>query len=127
MTKVPHYKNSVKVEADEDFLLTNTYVPPKPPPGEGTPPPLGEAGDDEFGPDSENPLAGGNGTNKPTHSKPDQQGKPAVDEDQALGGKLPQTSEESYIASIILGAVFILGAVLLIKRHRKIINYIDED
>jgi len=139
-TKVPHYTNSVKVEADGNFLLTNTYVPPTPPeegtpppgeetppPGEGTPPPSGEAGDDEPGPDSENPLAGENGTNKPSNTKPGQTSKPAVDQDQAQVGKLPQTGEESYIAYILLGVVFILGAVLVIKRRRKIINYIDED
>lgn len=147
-TKVPHYKNSVEIDADGNFLLTNTYVPPTtpppgeetpppgeetPPPGEGTPPPgeenppSGEAGDDEPGNDSENPLAGENGTNKPSNTKPGQSGKPSVDQDQAQNGKLPQTGEQAYIAYIILGAVFILGAILVIKRRRKIINYIDLD
>lgn len=145
---MPHYKNSVEIDADGNFLLTNTYVPPTtpppgeetpppgeetPPPGEGTPPPgeenppSGEAGDDEPGNDSENPLAGENGTNKPSNTKPGQSGKPSVDQDQAQNGKLPQTGEQAYIAYIILGAVFILGAILVIKRRRKIINYIDLD
>lgn len=41
-TKFTHYTNSVKVKSDDNFLLTNTHVPPRPPPGERSPPPSGE-------------------------------------------------------------------------------------